>query len=124
MEKVILTARQADELERVFESMNYDVEKLIMLDQWKKVSNEEWTYFESLNDLTSEEMESALCEGYEIKNEQSIYEKMYFSKREIESDIDYYIDHLLDAINTGNAKEIEYNKEKLSELTQLLEELK
>ena len=124
MKKVVLTAKQADELERVLKSMNYDLEKVIMLHEWKKFSNYKWTEFESLNDLTLAEMESALYIGYEVKNEQSIYEKIYFSKREIEADIDYHVDHLLDAIKTGNEKEIEYNKEKLNELTELLEELK
>ena len=124
MKKAVLTARQADELERVIKSMNHDLQKVMMLHEWKEFSNHKWTEFESLNDLTLAEMESALYIGYEVKNEQSIYEKIYFSKREIEADIDYHVDHLLDAIKTGNEKEIEYNKEKLSELTELLEELK
>ena len=124
MKKVVLTARQADELQRVLNSMNNDSKKVIMLHKWKGFSKSAWSEFKSLNDLTLEEIESALCEGYEVKNEQSICEKIYFSKREIEADIDYHLDHLLDAIKTGNEKEIEYNKEKLSELTELLEELK
>ena len=124
MKKVVLTAKQADELERVLKSMNYDLEKVIMLHEWKKFSNYKWTEFESLNDLTLEEMESALSKGYEIESEKSIYKKVSSSKEEIEADIDYHLDHLLDAIKTGNEKEIEYNKEKLSELTKQLEELK
>ena len=124
MKKVVLTARQADELERLLKALDYDLKSLMMIHEWKKISNQEWTEFESLNDLTLKEMKSALCKGYEIKIEQSIYEKIYFSKREIEEDIDYHLEHLLDAIKTGNEQEIEYNKEKLNELIQLLEGLK
>ena len=124
MKKVVLTARQADELQRVLNSMNNDSKKVIMLHKWKGFSKSAWSEFKSLNDLTLEEIESALYKGYDIESEQSTDKKIYYSKKEIEADINYHLDHLLYAIKTKNEKEIEYNEEKLKELTKQLEELK
>ena len=124
MKKIVLTAKQADELQRAFKNMDYNLERFTLFHEYKKNTNKKWIEFKSLNDLSVEEIESALCKGYEIANEQFNAKKINYSKEEIEADIDYHLDHLLDAIKTENEKQIEYNKEKLSELTELLEELK
>lgn len=141
MELIKLTLKQAQDLEQALDDWNYDKSVLVRMHYEKKVNKQKWINYPELNHISYYDLEKALYEGYEIKqeiatryslkelneiyykqlNEKIIEEKS--SKEKLEADLDYHLKSLHLALKDSDFKEVEYLKRELSKIVEKLEVL-
>lgn len=129
MNKVKLSKSQDVQLKMMI--AKYQREDLIIkIHAQHKLDGTRWMVFPAINDLSIEDLESALLDGYDVVGDLEILQTMYnfhaskedvTTKEAIEADIDYQLATLHDAIENGDSEVIEKTKEYLADLTKQLE---
>lgn len=85
MDRVKLTKMQSIELEQM-RTIYVDVELIVKMHLMKKTGGKQWYNFKSINDLSVNDLESALIDGYDIIREVEVIdplnEMMFYDPQE------------------------------------------
>lgn len=125
MERVKISKTQELELNMLINTYN-DIKLIVKIHKRKQFTGKRWVAFPSINDLTVDELESALYDGYDVVNDLDLLQQVYAgikkhsTKRELELDLDYQLLTLHEAIESGDEELKEKTKNYLNELQKQL----